>query len=326
MMRDLGRSVLNGVYPSVNRLEADQVTKAKFFVVASVVALVGLTGLPWQGARADDADMRGINNRLDRLERAVNNMQSNNPGGGSSDGSASAPSMGGAGSADTLSRLGEIEDQLRSLTGRVEELGHRVDQTAQDLQNYKADSELRFQDLQKGAGAPPAPGEPQEPSAATGPAQLTPPGASKPAAPAAARAAPAAPTVSLPAGTSQVQYDFAIDLLKRGQFPQARDALKQFLQQHPKDALAGNAQYWLGETYYVQGQYKDAADSFLKGYTTYSKSSKAPDSLLKLGMTLSALGQKDAACATFGQLKEQFPQASPAVVARNKQERQKAGC
>jgi TolA-binding protein len=76
----------------------------------------------------------------------------------------------------------------------------------------------------------------------------------------------------------------------------------------------------------VQGQYKDAADSFLKGYTTYSKSSKAPDSLLKLGMTLVALKQKDAACATFGQLKEQFPSASPAIVARNKQERQKAGC
>ncbi|HEX7775409.1 MAG TPA: tol-pal system protein YbgF, partial [Parvibaculum sp.] len=136
----------------------------------------------------------------------------------------------------------------------------------------------------------------------------------------------AAPTVQLPNGTPQVQYDFAIDLLKRGQFPQARDGLKQFLSEHPKDTLAGNAQYWLGETYYVQGQYKDAADSFLKGYTTYSKSSKAPDSLLKLGMTLAQLGQKDAACATFGQLKQQFPSASPAVVARNKQERLKAHC
>jgi tol-pal system protein YbgF len=159
------------------------------------------------------------------------------------------------------------------------------------------------------------------PAGGGAPTQLTPPGGAAPA-----KQAAAAPTAVLPNGTPQVQYDFAIDLLKRGQFPQARDTLKQFLSEHPKDALAGNAQYWLGETYYVQGQYKDAADSFLKGYTTYSKSPKAPDSLLKLGMTLNQLGQKDAACATFGQLKEQFPQAAPAIVARAKQERQKAGC
>lgn len=290
-------------------------TKTKFLVAGGFAALVGLAALAPVSARADDQDLRAVNNRLDRVERAVNDMQQNYSGGaplGSGDGSG-----GGAASGDMQLRLTEIEEQMRGLTGRIEELSHRVDQTSQDLQTYKQATDLRFQDMQSGAapsGA--APGAP----ASIAPAQ---PG---PAAPADTGKPAAAPTVALPAGTAQVQYDFAIDLLKRGRFPQARDAFTQFLQQHPKDPLAGNAQYWLGETYYVQGQYKDAADSFLKGYTTYSKSSKAPDSLLKLGMTLSALGQKDAACATFGQLKEQFPQASPAVVARNKQERQKAGC
>jgi tol-pal system protein YbgF len=299
-----------------NRLEADQVTKTKLLVAGGFAAIVGLAGLMPLGAQADDSDLRAINNRLDRVERAVNDIQQN---GGAP--SSSGDSSGGgnpAVSSDVQSRLTEIEDQMRVLNGRIEEIGHRVDQTSQDLQSYKQATDLRFQDSQSGAapGAPASitPGRPGEaPAAAPGKA-------------ASASSAPSAPTVTLPAGTAQVQYDFAIDLLKRGQFPQARDAFTQFLQQHPKDPLAGNAQYWLGETYYVQGQYKDAADSFLKGYTTYSKSSKAPDSLLKLGMTLSALKQKDAACATFGQLKEQFPQASPAVVARNKQERQKAGC
>lgn len=299
--------------------------KANILVTAGLAALVGMPVLLPLAAAADDSDLRAINNRLDRLENTVSDIQSGGYGGGSSSGGS-----GGGMSADAQSRLGEIEEQLRSLTGRVEELSHRVDQTAQDLQNFKSDVDLRFQDMRQG-GAAPAPGagpvqEPGDvPQGGGAPTRLTPPGAA-PAAPAAAQQSSAAPTVTLPTGTPQVQYDFAIDLLKRGQFPQARDGLKQFLAEHPKDALAGNAQYWLGETYYVQGQYKDAADSFLKGYTTYAKSPKAPDSLLKLGMTLSQLGQKDAACATFGQLKEQFPQAAPAVVARNKLERQKAGC
>lgn len=283
-------------------------TKTTSFVVSGMVALVGFAALLPAVAKAEDADLRSINNRLDRIERSVSDMRRN---GGDSSNSGGGSSF----STDSQVRLGELEDQMRSMMGRIEELGHKLDVMNQDLQTYKEANDLRFQN---GGGA----------SAATGADASAASTASSAAANAAApaRVADAAPTVALPNGTPQVQYDFAIDLLKRGDFPKARDGFKQFLQAHPKDPLAGNAQYWLGETYYVQGQYKDAADSFLKGYTTYSKSTKAPDSLLKLGMTLVALKQKDAACATFGQLKEQFPSASPAIVARNKQERQKAGC
>lgn len=283
-------------------------TKTTSFVVSGMVALVGFAALLPAVAKAEDADLRSINNRLDRIERSVSDMRRN---GGDSSNSGGVSSF----STDSQVRLGELEDQMRSMMGRIEELGHKLDVMNQDLQTYKEANDLRFQN---GGGA----------SAATGADASAASTASSAAANVAApaRVADAAPTVALPNGTPQVQYDFAIDLLKRGDFPKARDGFKQFLQAHPKDPLAGNAQYWLGETYYVQGQYKDAADSFLKGYTTYSKSTKAPDSLLKLGMTLVALKQKDAACATFGQLKEQFPSASPAIVARNKQERQKAGC
>ncbi len=279
-------------------------TKTTSFVVSGLVALVGFAALVPVSANAEDADLRSINNRLDRIERSVSDMRRN--GGGGSEGDVAPVST------DSQVRLSELEDQMRSMMGRIEELGHKIDVINQDLQTYKEANDLRFQNAGTAA-------------AGAAPAAATATTAARAAAP--ANVADAAPAASvLPNGTPQVQYDFAIDLLKRGDFPGARDGFKQFLQAHPKDPLAGNAQYWLGETYYVQQQYKDAADSFLKGYTTYSKSTKAPDSLLKLGMTLVALKQKDAACATFGQLKEQFPSASPAIVARNKQERQKAGC
>ena len=280
---------------------------SKHFVAGAAALALAASLVPFS-ASADDSDLRAVNNRLDRLERSVNDIRQNGGGSSSSDGGVSAGSMSG----DSAVRLTQLEDQMRILNGRIEELSHKLDVANQDLATYKEANDLRFQDLGKaGPVAAATSGMPTD---------------VKPAAAGAAAAKSAAPLVQLPAGTPQVQYDFGIDLLKKGQFPQARDAFKQFLVQHPKDPLAGNAQYWLGETYYAQGQYKDAADSFLKGYTTYSKSTKAPDSLLKLGMTLVQLKQKDAACATFGQLKEQFPSASPAIVARNKQERQKAGC
>lgn len=281
---------------------------SKHLVAGSIAALIAGAALLPLSASADDADLRAVNNRLDRLERSVNDMRQNE-GGSSSDGVSSSVSL----NSDAGVRLGQMEEQMRLLNGRIEELTHQLDVINRDLSTYKEATDLRFQDLSQAGAAAGAP--------------VAAPAAGKAAAAGApAAAASAAPSVQLPAGTAQVQYDFGIGLLKQGQFPQARDAFKQFLVQHPKDPLAGNAQYWLGETYYAQGQYKDAADSFLKGYTTYSKSTKAPDSLLKLGMTLTQLKQKDAACATFGQLKEQFPNASPAIVARNKQERQKAGC
>lgn len=288
------------------------------------------------GAPAFADDLSDISNRLSRVENAVSDMQRSSYGGSSYSGDSGGAVAGDpAAAASMQNRLNELEDQIRELTGRIEEISHQVQQNNQNLENFKADTELRFQDMAGGgaamAGQPAAAGaagasvgsaSPDQPPSASGTLGEvhSNPGAS------AESAAPASSGPILPNGTTQVQYDFAIDLLKRGQFDQARDAFKEFLTLHPKDPLAGNAQYWLGETYYAQGAYKDAADSFLKGYTTYSTSSKAPDSLLKLGMTLKALNQKDAACATFGELGRRFPQASPAVVARNKLERQKAGC
>jgi len=92
------------------------------------------------------------------------------------------------------------------------------------------------------------------------------------------------------------------------------------------DPLAGNAQYWLGESLYVRGQYRAAAGAFLKGYQTYGKSAKAPENLLKLAMSLQRLGQKDAACSSYSELATKFPSAPTHVKNTAQTERQRAGC
>ena len=105
-----------------------------------------------------------------------------------------------------------------------------------------------------------------------------------------------------------------------------KSAFDDFLKRFPTNLLSGNAQYWLGETHFVRGQYKAAAGAFLKGYQTYTQSAKAPDSLLKLAMSLDRLGQKDAACSSYSELNTKFPNAPQSVKARAQSERQRVGC
>lgn len=293
-----------------------------------VFVVAVLTGLPLLGvgaaiAQSGDTDMRGIGNRLDRIENEISDLQRQSYSGNSSGAPTALGS--GVGAADLQSRVTQLEDQVRSLTGKVEEANYRASEAERKLELFKSDIELRFQDLQGGGGAAAGGGtaaasEEGDPAPRTAPAEGT-----LGTAPAESGAAASTPSV-LPNGTPETQYEFAIDLMKRGQYDQARQAFQEFLQIQPKHALSGNAQYWLGETYYAQNNYKQAGDAFLTGYTTYASSSKAPDSLLKLGMSLAALDNKDAACTVWGELGSKFPQASPSVVARARLERQKAGC
>ena len=125
---------------------------------------------------------------------------------------------------------------------------------------------------------------------------------------------------------AQAIYDEAYKFLLVQNYGAAEAAFTTFIKNHPNGKLAGNAQYWLGESFYVRGQYKNAADSFLKGYTVYASSPKAPDSLLKLAMSLKRLGQKDAACTTFGELGSRFPRAPDHIKQRARSEQRRSGC
>ena len=121
-------------------------------------------------------------------------------------------------------------------------------------------------------------------------------------------------------------YDKAYGYLLEQNYGAAEAAFADFVVTHPKSKLAGNAQYWLGETHYVRGNYRSAANAFLKGFKSYKSGSKAPDSLLKLAMSLSRLGQKPSACATFQELKRRYPRAPQHISRRSDAERQRAGC
>lgn len=126
-------------------------------------------------------------------------------------------------------------------------------------------------------------------------------------------------------GDPEVIYERSYESLLRRQFNDAEIGFRSFLEQHRDHSLAGNAQYWLGETYYVQGDYKQAAQAFLSGYRDFPKSRKAADSLLKLGLSLNRLGQKEQACAAYMQVGSQFPKAVEARK-RAQSEIKRAGC
>lgn len=120
-------------------------------------------------------------------------------------------------------------------------------------------------------------------------------------------------------------YKTANEALLRRQFGEAEAGFRSFLSKYPDHSLAGSAQYWLGETFYVQGDSKQAAQNFLQAYKTYPKSRRAPDSLLKLGMSLNKMGQKEQACAAFNSVGTEFPRAVEAKK-RADAEYKRAGC
>ena len=129
-----------------------------------------------------------------------------------------------------------------------------------------------------------------------------------------------------PDATPKQLYEAAYGHLLQRDYGAAEAAFEDFLRRYPNDPLGANAQYWLGESLYVRGQYRAAAAAFLKGYQSYGRSPKAPESLLKLAMSLQRLGQKDAACTSFNELNAKFPTAPAHVKSTATAERQRAGC
>ena len=182
----------------------------------------------------------------------------------------------------------------------------------------------------RGRPLPPDPNAPQTPPPAApepSPQQLAPKAAPAPGPVSSAQVAslPGA-TVALPDGTPKQQYDFAFEFLKRQDYPKAESSLRDFLKKHPKDALAGNAQYWLGETYYVRGDFQQAAVEFMAGYQNYPKTNKGPDNLLKLGMSMAKLNQSQGACTALGRIAKDYPDAPAEVLTSAKTERAKLKC
>lgn len=234
-------------------------------------------------------------------------------------------------------RLSRLEAEIQDLTGKYQEASHQVQDLKSRLDKMQTDMDYRLSALEQKAGTggapPPSSGGGGQPAAhATGPT-IGSLGTLSPKEAAAAENHPPIPAESsgssggaLPAGTERQQYDYAFGLLRQANYPQAETALKTFIAKHPSGALTSAARYWLGETYYVRGKYTEAAVAFAEGFQKDPKGTKAPDNLLKLGMSLSALNKKQDACTAFNQFNTQFPNATAALRAKVQQERQHLHC
>ena len=131
---------------------------------------------------------------------------------------------------------------------------------------------------------------------------------------------------AVPSANPQEAYDFAYGHVLQQDYAGAEIAFKDYITRFPQTPLASNAQYWVGQSFYARGQYKPAADAFLSGYKNYRTGQKAPDSLLKVGMSLARLGQKDTACSAFNALDTEFPNSSAQIKRLAQSERDRVGC
>jgi tol-pal system protein YbgF len=129
-----------------------------------------------------------------------------------------------------------------------------------------------------------------------------------------------------PTASPQDEYDMAYGYVLHKDYALAEQAFRDFLRKHPDQKLVPDAHYWLGESLFQRQRYRDAAESFLAVSTKYEHSGKAPDSLLRLGQSLAALKQKEAACATLAEVGRKFPRASASVKRGVTQEQKKVHC
>ena len=129
-----------------------------------------------------------------------------------------------------------------------------------------------------------------------------------------------------PSQTPRDEYDLAYGYVLRKDYALAEETLRSFLSKYPDDRLVGDATYWLGESMFQRQRFRDAAEAFLKVSTKYESSAKAPDALLRLGQSLAALGEKEAACASLGEVLHKFPRASAGVKQGVGREQKRARC
>ena len=282
-------------------------------------------------AAADDAGLRqrveALEEQLVDLQVVIGTLESLAKAGGGAQSAAPAwRSSAGAG-ADSA-RLEGVETQIRALTAQIEQLSAQVRQgggagmaSTQPALRPEAggfgSTVVTPGDADGDAIGGLIAGQSGQGAIQSG---ALPPATRQPV------AAPLAPPPSAGDAGAKQLYEAAYGHLLQQDYGAAEAAFDDFLKRYPGDGLAGNAQYWLGESHYVRGQYKAAASAFLKGYQTYGKSAKAPDSLLKLAMSLDRLGQKEQACLSYGELGNKFPNAPAHVKARAQSERQRIGC
>ena len=277
------------------------------------------------------SELQQIKKDLSTLEKAVYSQSFKG-----SSGSQQSGSLEGA-LTRQLVKITEIEEQMQKLTASHEEVLFSFEQLNERINKVQKDNELRLSDLETG--------DPKAVAKKTPPKQF--PGTDKPQDlgtmvvqkqtekeqqtssinPAAVvRVEESDAKEILPNASPDEQYKFATSLIKVGDYDQAELALREFVKKNPKHELAGNAQYWYAETFYIRQLYHDAAAAYLDGYQKYPQSNKGPQNLLKLGVTLSELGEKDQGCQMLDGITKQYPKATQSVIQKARYEKKKFKC
>jgi tol-pal system protein YbgF len=279
------------------------------------------------GAYAQGAgDISDLRQRLDRLDRSVQDLQREIFRNGGQAASPDADESQPLTEAPSLQRMNDLETSLRAVTGQIEEFGNKLDALSRRLDRVEKE-----QEYQRNAAATPLTGEGTEeapPAPATSPSTgLALASGILGTLPAGSTTTPRAPAASTANTNSGDEYQRAMSLLTQAKYDQAQTAFRSFATNHPKDAQAGDALYWAGDiSYSAKKDYTEAARSFAELLKSYPQASRAPEGMLKLGLSLVALGQKDQGCVTLAALAQKYPKASTAVLSRAKTERSKAGC
>ena len=237
-----------------------------------------------------------------------------------------------------LLKLNEIEDQFRELTNKFEEVNFKLDKLSTRVTKIQSDTQLRFTDLENGTAntgtkkkvSLPGSSKPQDFGANPGYETSNLPKEQSISSVESAKTViteePEKRESLLPNKPAEEQYEFAVSFMKIGDYETAEFALKEFIDKNKDHDLAGSAQYWYGETFRIRQLYSDAATAYLDGYQNYPKSKKAPDNLLKLGITMVQLGEKDQGCKMISGLKKEYPKASKSVLQKAQYEQKKFKC
>ena len=261
-------------------------------------------------------------------------------------------SIGNDNSGDVLTRhllkLSEIESQFQQLTNKFEEINFKLDKLSNRMSKVQADNQIRFQDLEVGLSSNGSLKKVVKKSGNKTDEVL--PGSSQPqdlgsvSYKDTATSETSQQTMSidttasivteefraeekiLPNETPIKQYEFATSFLKVGDYSTAERAFREFVIDNPEHDLAGNAQYWYAETFRIRQLYTDAASAYLEGYQKYPKGEKAPINLLKLGVSMVQIGEKDQGCKMINGVEKQYPKANQSVIQKAKYESQKFEC
>ncbi len=239
-----------------------------------------------------------------------------------------------------LLKLSEIEQQFQLLTNKFEEINFKIDKLSSRLSKVQADNQLRFQELEIGNNNKivrssneknlPGSSQPQDLGSITYKDTETQDLVQKTQSVETTSSVVTENFVAeekiLPKVDPKEQYNFATGLLKEGDYTTAERALREFVVDNPEHNLAGNAQYWYAETFRIRQLYTDAASAYLEGYQKYPKSEKAAINLLKLGVSLVQIGEKDQGCLMIKGVKKEYPKANQSVLQKAKYEEKKFDC